>query len=359
MKMNGRISRRTLLGIAAAAIPLGLHASGIVLGDESARATNLGLVQYCCKIRRNWMRREDSEFDLFSPLNFMKHCYAVGAGGMQVTLGVMKKTEIDQLREFAESKDLFIEAIVNPPKDKDDLRRFEQEVITARDAGATAIRTVIMPGRRYEQFRTLSDFRKYEQRGRRMMESAVPVIEKYKIPVGIENHKDQRVEERLALLKHLDCEWIGACVDTGNSIALLDDPYAAIEAFAPYAVSVHLKDQALSSYTGGFLLGDVPLGQGSLDLTRMVSILRRLKPKIHFSLELITRDALKVPCLTEDYWATLPLVTGRDLSRIIQLVRDKPARAQMISRLSEAEQLEREDENVRESLAYSGEVLSI
>ncbi|MHC2065858.1 sugar phosphate isomerase/epimerase family protein [Bremerella sp. T1] len=358
-KIERPFSRRTLLGIAVAAMPLGLHAYRHLWGDESVRLTGLGLVQYSCRIRRHWLRRQDSQTDLYSPLNFLNHCNSVGAGGMQASLGVMEAKEAHRLRDLAENKGLFVEAIVNPPRDKDDLGRFEQEVTTARDSGATAVRTVIMPGRRYEQFKSLSEFRQYEQRGQRMMELAVPIIEKYQVPFAIENHKDQRVEERLALLKHLDCEWIGACVDTGNSIALLDDPYAAIEAFAPYAVSVHLKDQALSSYADGFLLGDVPLGEGSLDLMQMVNILRRTKPSIHCSLELITRDALKVPCLTEDFWTTLPLVSGRELSRTLRLVRDNPAKSQVVSSFSEVQQLELEDDNVRKSLQYAGKVLSI
>jgi hypothetical protein len=45
----------------------------------------------------------------------------------------------------------------------------------------------------------------------------------------------------------------------------------SMEALAPFAFSVHLKDQALQSYEDGFLLGDIPLGQGSFDLTRTPS----------------------------------------------------------------------------------------
>ena len=81
--------------------------------------------------------------------------------------------------------------------------------------------------------------------------------------------------EAMALL-----ERIGAAVDTGNSFALLDDPYDAIEALAPFAFSVHLKDQALREDADGFLLGDIPLGQGSFDLKRMVEILQRAKPDV-------------------------------------------------------------------------------
>ena len=192
-----------------------------------------------------------------------------------------------------------------------------------------------------------------------MLELAAPVVEKHRVRFAVENHKDQRLDERVALFKHLDCEFIGACVDTGNSIALLDDPYEVIEGLAPFALTVHLKDQALQSYKDGFLLGDVPLGQGSLDLKRMVEILRRSKPKIRFALELITRDALKVPCLTPQYWSTFPDVPASDLARTLRIVARNPAALQEVSGRSADEQVELETSNVVASIKYASEELGI
>jgi len=115
----------------------------------------------------------------------------------------------------------------------------------------------------------------------------------------------------------------GACVDTGNSLALLEDPLEMVRGLAPRAFAVHLKDQAVAEYEEGFLLGDIPLGEGILPLKTMVEVLRRARPGICFCLELITRDALKVPCLTEGYWATLGHVPARDLARALRLVRSR------------------------------------
>ncbi len=39
---------------------------------------------------------------------------------------------------------------------------------------------------------------------------------------------------------------------------------------------------------------------------------------------MITRDPLKVPCLTEGYWVTFPDLPGRHLAHILSLVRDHP-----------------------------------
>ena len=107
-------------------------------------------------------------------------------------------------------------------------------------------------------------------------------------------------------------------------------------------------------YEDGFLLGDIPLGQGFLDLKTMVAILRRRKPDIRFSLELITRDPLKVPCLTEKYWATFPDLPARDLARTLRAVREGSSdNLQYVTKMSPEQRLAREDANVRASLDYA------
>ncbi len=103
---------------------------------------------------------------------------------------------------------LFIDRIVNPPKDKADLGRFEAEIRTAAEVGALAVRTVIMPGRRYEQFRSLAEFKEFETRGRLMLERAAPIVTKHRVRWAVENHKDQRIDERPAIYKQLSCEFI-------------------------------------------------------------------------------------------------------------------------------------------------------
>jgi len=306
------------------------------------------------------MKQHQADIDLFEPLTFLQHCHELGAGGMQANLGVMSPREIEALRGFAQQHELFIDGIVRPPKDRNDLGRFEAEITTARDVGVQAVRTTIIPGRRYERFKSLQEFRVFEQRGRTMLELAAPVVEKHRVPFAVENHKDQRLDERIALLKHLDSEFIGACIDTGNSFALLDGAYEPVEALAPYAFSVHLKDQALSPYDEGFLLGDIPLGQGSFDLKRMVASIRAAKPDVRFSLELITRDALKVPCLTEAFYATMPSLPATALARTLSFVnRHSVTDMQEVSGLTLGEQVRLEDANVAESIRYAGEELQL
>lgn len=330
----------------------------VIAAEATLPTSRLGLVAYTCANRRKWMQQHEPNIDLFEPLTFLKHCHRLGAGGMQVSLGVLDSDRIKSLRDFADEHSLFIDGIVNPPKDDRDLARFEAEIRTAAEVKVQAVRTVVMPGRRYEQFKSISEFREAEANAVKMLKLAAPIVTQHRVKLAVENHKDQRLDERIALYKNLDAELIGATVDTGNSFALLDDPYEVIEALAPYAFAVHLKDQALREDTDGFLLGDIPLGHGGFDVKRMVSILKRAKPDIRMTLELITRDALKVPCLSERYWSTMPQVAGTDLARTLRFVREhETKKIQQVSALSLEKQMELEDANIAASLKYAREEL--
>jgi sugar phosphate isomerase/epimerase len=352
------ISRRTAMKVLAGS-SLAAALPGRALAEER-KTTTLGLVLYCKRFRRDLLRKRKPEFDLYAPQNFLDHCRSIGAGGMQCSLGALSDEKAAGLKDDAAKHSLYIEAIVRPPKDKLDISRFDNELKTAVAAGAKAARTTIIPGRRYEQFKNLEDYKKAATNGQRMLELAAPIAERHRMPLAVENHKDQRDADRIALFEHISSEFVGACVDTGNSFALLEDPIGTVRAFAPWAHSVHLKDQALQLYDEGFLLADIPLGQGGLDLKSMVAILKKAKPKVHFNLELITRDPLKVPCLTEQYWATLPNLPARDLARTLRYVREHSSdNLQLISQMTEKEQVAREDLNVRQSLDYARNELEL
>ena len=78
------------------------------------------------------------------------------------------------------------------------------------------------------------------------------------------------------------------------------------------AFTTHFKDMGVEEYREGFLLSEVPLGTGVLDLPRVIRTLRAAHPEIRFNLEMITRDPLEVPCLAVVYWATFPDLPGKD-----------------------------------------------
>jgi hypothetical protein len=111
----------------------------------------------------------------------------------------------------------------------------------------------------------------------------------------------------------------------------------------------------------GFLLSEVPLGEGMLDLPKMVETIRRAKPDVRFSLEMIVRDPLVVPCLTDRYWATFPDVNGRDLARALSRIRATKERKPLprITGLDAEQRLALEHDCVDRSIRYAREYLGL
>ena len=157
------------------------------------------------------------------------------------------------------------------------------------------------------------------------------------------------------LIERHGSEFLGVCLDTGNNISLLDDPMDTIAKLAPFAVTTHFKDVAVKEYSEGFLLSEVPLGHGILDLAQVVDSIRKARPRVRLNLEMITRDPLKVPCLIDRYWLTFPERSGVYLARTLRLVHDHPPAEPLphVSGLEEAARRRQEEGNVKQCLAYA------
>ncbi len=322
--------------------------------------TSLGIDDFSYNIRHRAEQAGYTPKVTHDPLIFLKYCHSIGAGGLQCAIGRRDKVYAKELRSYVEDNDLFLEDSVWLGG-KADLERFESRVQSVKAAGVRAIRG-FCGGRRYEQFDKREQFDKFADRSWKTIESVTPIIEKHRIPLAIENHKDWLIPHMLKMLNHIGSEYVGVCIDTGNSFSLLEDPMDTVTAYAPWAHSVHLKDMAVCEYEDGFLLADVAFGDGTLDLPRIVEIIRKARPGIKFSVEMSTRNPLKVPCLSEKYWATLGDVPGVNLARTMRYVRTHASDKETlpnIDNMSIGEQVKLEEQNIKKCLRYAVEHLNL
>ena len=352
--------REALLTLSAAGSALVLGSAGSQAQDPRVPRTKMGIVTYAFGIhqKNHWAGRHEG---LSPALALLEESRDLGAAGIQVDLGPQDAPHAKELRARSESYGMYIEASVILPKSQEDLERFDQSISVAQAAGASFARTTIMPGRRYEEFKSLDEFHEAERRGIQSLLWAKPVLARRRFHLAVENHKDQRIGEKLSMLDGLDSQWIGMCVDVGNSFTLMEDPLEVARRFAPRALTVHFKDQAVQANPDGFWFADVPLGEGFLNLPELVRILRSAKPDIHLNLELITRDALNVPVLKDEFWGSLPYVPARELARTFRVVQSQGAQKPFVkvSSLPVEQQLALEASNVRQSLAYARDQLGL
>ena len=346
------MTRRQLLAAGAAALAMPSASSAA----PDPQPSRMGVVIHSYMIRA---AREKGRFD--DPVAFLEHCHKLGAAGVQVGLGLRERDDARAVREKAGALGMYFEGMARLPRSPSERARFAAELKAAELAGAEVVRAVLLGGRRYEAFDSTASFRKFSDEAFASLALAAEVLEAEGSPVrlAIENHKDFRAEELAAMLGRIGSDRVGVCLDTGNSIALLEDPMEVVEALAPWAFTTHFKDMGVREYERGFLLSEVPLGEGFLDLPRIVRVLRRARPGIRFNLEMITRDPLKVPCLSPGYWATFEDLPARHLARSLTTVRDHPPKRALplVAGLSLEEQFKAEDDNVRRCLARARDIL--
>ncbi len=344
------MNRRSFLTSVAASACVTSAVSDGRLGAQELPRTSMGVCQY------SFSQSPHTK----SAYDFLEYCHSLGAGGIQIGLDSLEPDYIDKLRRRTSELGMYLEVIVSLPQNND-VEDFERHVDAARQAGAGCLRSACLNGRRYENFTSLDQWKKFVTESHERIGLAVPVLEKYKVALGLENHKDWTADEMVALIQRHNSEFLGVCLDTGNNISLLDDPMDVVTKLAPFAVTTHFKNMAVKAYPDGFLLSEVPLGQGILDLAQAVETIRKARPEARFNLEMITRDPLKIPCLTDMYWVTFPQRSGEYLARTLRLVRDHPPAEPLpqVTGLDDVSRRQQEEDNVKQCLAYAREKLGM
>ncbi len=353
-----KISRRTALKQSAlAAATLGL--SPKVLATATSKRMGITIASY------GFRRRAKQSYGDLHPfrtaIDTLEHAARLGSGGVQIGVRGWQSEFAAKVREKREALNLYLEGQISLPKDRSDLERFESEIQAGKEAGADIIRTVALGGRRYETFKTERAFLDFKLNALDRIRLAEPIVRKHKVRLALENHKDWRAPELVEILSRLSSEWVGVCLDTGNSISLLEDPMEVVKTLAPYTMTIHFKDMGLQEYEEGFLLSEVPFGEGILDLEEIVRICHQANPTVQFNLEMITRDPLKVPCLTKTYWNTSPQLPGSHLAETLRRVKANPPQKPLprVSGLNQEAQVRYEEANIVDCFVYARQHLNL
>jgi sugar phosphate isomerase/epimerase len=331
-------------------------------GGSAPTSMFLAFTSFAVRLERSRDGRGGPPFDGHALLD---QCARFGARGAQVALSQLPADDRQALagaREAFERRQVEIELSL-PASSLESEDAFARAVALAAQVGARRARVALLSGRRYEDFASKEEWDAFAAKWRGALLRLRPAFDRHRFPIGIENHKDFLTADLERLLRELDSQYVGACVDFGNNLAMLDDPDDTIERLAPYAVTTHVKDMAVVPTPDGFELSEVPLGQGLLPLDRYVDTIRRVRPSAPLCLEMITRDPLRVPYKTDRYWIPFE-PQARNAERIRRFEGRVLSRAwsrplPRISPLGAQARLAVEDENVRASLAYARDALAL
>ena len=337
--------QKTTMLMAAASIPNWANA---------AVQTKMGIVVHSYAFRWNSKTPSNKYPGFTTALDLLQHTSDIGGAGVQVVVNGWESDFAKKVRDQREKLGLYLEGSISMPNAKDEVANFEQTVINAKEAGATVLRTVTSTGRRYEAYHSTAEVEDFKKKAIETIRWVEPVLKKHNVKLAVENHKDWTAPELATAMKQLSSEYVGVTLDFGNSLALLEQPMDVIETLVPYVVSTHVKDMAVEEYKDGFLLSEVPLGEGFIDLEKIFALCIKHSPKVKFSLEMITRDPLQIPCRTKDYQEVFGGEQGMSFnSSLKKILAEQKQELPRVSQLDAEGKLAVEEQNIIECIDYS------
>ena len=100
------------------------------------------------------------------------------------------------------------------------------------------------------------------------MAALIPELRAADVRLAVENHFDFPSRQLADLVRRVDSDRIGVCLDVANSICAGEWPEETVGILAPLAINLHLKDYVIQPdpYGVGFRIHGAPLGTGRSDL---------------------------------------------------------------------------------------------
>ncbi len=143
------------------------------------------------------------------------------------------------------------------------------------------------------------------------------------VKIAIENHAgDMTARETLTVIQESGPAFVGACLDTGNPMWVMENPVVTMEVLGPHVLTTHVRDSAVFEHPQGAAAQWVALGDGNVDLVSVVALHRKLCPQAAMHLEIITgRPPQVLPYLDPPFWRWFPNLPAQDFARFVDLAK--------------------------------------
>jgi sugar phosphate isomerase/epimerase len=143
------------------------------------------------------------------------------------------------------------------------------------------------------------------------------------VRIAVENHSgDMQARELKSLIEAAGKDFVGANLDSGNPMWVVEDPLVTLEILGPYVITTHIRDSAVFEHPRGAAAQWVALGDGSVNLHRFVELYRKVCPHASMNLEIITgRTPTVLSYLEADFWTVFPHMPAWEFARFVELAK--------------------------------------
>ncbi|WP_298816736.1 sugar phosphate isomerase/epimerase family protein [Chloroflexus sp.] len=151
------------------------------------------------------------------------------------------------------------------------------------------------------------------------LRAVTELASEHNVVLAVENHQDATSADLAELCAAVDSPAIGVCFDAVNCLVVGETPYAAAERLGPLIRNVHLADYETYPTSQGWRLVRCALGEGDLDIRRLLGIIEQSAPEITCQIELVSHSARHVRILDDDWWQGYPPCDVREVLPVLRL----------------------------------------
>lgn len=171
--------------------------------------------------------------------------------------------------------------------------------------------------------------------------------------IAIENHAgDMQARELKILIEESGKDFVGACFDSGNPVWALEDPHVTLETLAPYILTSHIRDSYLWNTQEGTAVNWTRMGEGNVDIGRLLRRFVELCPGKTMSLEIIVMGPRPYAWRKPEFWEGYRNVRAAEFSRFLAIAekgQPQPDRP----KLTKEQALEKERADFEASMAWT------
>jgi sugar phosphate isomerase/epimerase len=178
--------------------------------------------------------------------------------------------ELEEIRRTAEDHHLFIETGAGSVEPE----YLSRLVEVSRKLGAHLMRVIPGIDRQGGAAGMAAKIGEQLDRNAGVIRRILPQAKDAGVRLALENHAQINSGELRRLVEAIDDDRVGVCLDTMNSIVLMEHPIYTTEMLAPWTVCVHLKDFTIQPSPRGHWITGTPLGDGVVDFQRILQMMR-------------------------------------------------------------------------------------
>ena len=156
---------------------------------------------------------------------------------------------------------------------------------------------------------------------RKRLLEVLPYAEELGVCIALENHQDATTDDLLRL-----ADWVhhspsfGITLDTGNPLAVGEEPVEAARQLAPLIRHLHLKDYTIHFAPEGYRLVRCIAGQGVIDFPAILEIVSQNGHDVLPGIEVAAQATRTIPLLEGTWWDCYPPRQAKPLTEALRIL---------------------------------------